>query len=299
MPKSLLGLGSNVGPSEDVLRAALAEIDALPNVRIERSSGFYRTRPIGGPSDQDEYLNAAAVVETSVPPLAFLDLLQRIESRHGRAPAARWAARKLDLDLLLYADEVIETTMLTVPHLRMSFRRFALEPAAEIAPRMIHPTIGWPIERLLLHLDRAQDQAVLLSPSEALRNQLADAVVHRFAARRIDRPSFKTADQFWPPAYSTWLALNPPAKKHGPPATRAEGLAYAAASFPKFTILFDADDDAPRAVKAEWSRVVRQPGRGPTLRLQAAHRATAEPEIFAAIESVWPDLGPTSTPRLQ
>ncbi len=73
--------------------------------------------------------------------------------------AERWAARTLDIDLLLYGDEVIETPALTVPHLRMAFRRFVLEPAAEIAPKMIHPVIGWPLERLLLHLEAATKRA--------------------------------------------------------------------------------------------------------------------------------------------
>ena len=95
---------------------------------------------VGGPPDQGEFLNAAAVMETSITPLRFLEQLQRIESRHGRQRAERWAARTLDIDLLLYGDEVIETPMLTVPHPRMSFRRFVLEPAAEIAPRMFIPS---------------------------------------------------------------------------------------------------------------------------------------------------------------
>jgi 2-amino-4-hydroxy-6-hydroxymethyldihydropteridine diphosphokinase len=298
MPTSLLGLGSNLGEREATLRAALDEIDALPNVRVDRSSRFFPSRPVGGEADQGEFLNAAAVVNTTVPALPFLELLRRIETRHGRVATTRWAARTLDIDLLLYGDSVIESAMLTVPHMRMSFRPFVLEPAAEIAPKMIHPTIGWPIERLLLHLIAAKDEAVLLSPSESLRAELAEVVVKRCGATSIERPTFKTADRLWPPTYATWLALNPPTKSRTPAATSG-GLPYAAAAFPKLTILLDADGDAPGAAKSEWSRIVRQPGRGPSLRLQTAETATVQAEVFAAMESVWPDLGPTIGNRLE
>jgi 2-amino-4-hydroxy-6-hydroxymethyldihydropteridine diphosphokinase len=299
MPTSLLGLGSNLGDREATLRAALADLDALPNVRVERVSQFYRTQPIGGPADQGEFVNAAALVDTSVPPLPFLELLQRIETRHARVPAARWSPRTLDIDLLLYGDEVIETSMLTVPHQRMAFRPFVLAPAAEIAPKLIHPTIGWPIERLLLHLNAATDEAVLLSPSELLRTKLAEALTKQFGAVTVDRPTFKTADQFWPPAYSTWLALQRPTKNLSPVKVKRGGLPYAAAAFPKLTILLDAEEDRTRAAKSEWSRIVRQPGRGPSLRLQAAQQAAAEAEVFAAIESAWSDLGPVIANRLE
>jgi 2-amino-4-hydroxy-6-hydroxymethyldihydropteridine diphosphokinase len=288
MTTCLLGLGSNLGDREAALNSALEQIDALPNVRVSRRSEWHRSRPLGGPPDQAEYLNAAAVVETTVPPLAFLELLERIEARHGRVPAQRWAARPLDIDLLLYGDEVIEMPQLTVPHLRMTFRRFVLEPAAEVAPRMAHAVIGWPVERLLLHLNAAKDEVVMLSPSEALRSELTAKLSQRFGARAIDAPTFKTAEQLWPASYATWLAVNQSGEEKTAGESGSGGLRYAAAQFPKLTILLDADGGAPRAVKADWSAIVRQPGRGPMLRLQTSDPAAIEAEVFAAIESVWP-----------
>ncbi len=288
MTTCLLGLGSNLGDREAALNSALEQIDALPNVRVSRRSEWHRSRPLGGPPDQAEYLNAAAVVETTVPPLAFLELLQRIEARHGRVPADRWAARPLDIDLLLYGDEVIEMPQLTIPHLRMTFRRFVLEPAAGVAPRMAHPVIGWPVERLLLHLNAAKDEVVMLSPSEALRSELTAKLSQRFGARAIDAPTFKTADQLWPASYATWLAVSQSGEEKTTGEPSAGGLRYAAAQFPKLTIILDADGGAPRAVKADWSAIVRQPGRGPMLRLQLSDQAAIEAEVFAAIESVWP-----------
>jgi 2-amino-4-hydroxy-6-hydroxymethyldihydropteridine diphosphokinase len=302
MPTALLGLGSNLGDREATLRAALAEIDALPNVRLQKTSGFRQSQPLGGPPDQGEYLNAAAIVVTTVPPLSFLEHLGRIEARHGRVPTTRWAARTLDIDLLLYGSEVIETEMLIVPHVRMTFRRFVLEPAAEIAAKIIHPTIGWPIERLLLHLNEAKDELAVLSPSKELRTKVSEAVAKQFGARPVDLPTFATAAQHWSPEYTTWLALDPPTDagiSSSTSSTRTSSLPYAAAAFPKLTVLLDSAADAAHRSKAEWSRIVRQPGRGPTLRLQTVDWPAAESEVFAAIHSVWPDLGPNSANRLK
>jgi 2-amino-4-hydroxy-6-hydroxymethyldihydropteridine diphosphokinase len=169
MPNCLLGLGSNLGDREATLRATLADIAALPDVQIVQHSKWYRSQPVGGPPDQGEFLNAAAVIETTVAPLQLLDELGKLESRHGRQPAERWSARTIDIDILLYGNEVAETATLTLPHPRMSFRRFVLEPAAEIAPRMLHPTIGWPVERFLLHLHAAR--SLSLFATAALRTK--------------------------------------------------------------------------------------------------------------------------------
>jgi 2-amino-4-hydroxy-6-hydroxymethyldihydropteridine diphosphokinase len=297
MATCLLGLGSNVGEREATLTAALGEIDALPDVRLVRRSQWHSSRPLGGPPAQPDFLNAAALIESTIPPLALLDELQEIESRHGRTRTERWAPRTLDIDLLLYGNEVAETELLTLPHPRMSFRRFVLQPAAEVAPRMLHPVIGWPIERLLLHLDEASDQVAILSPSESLRLQISERVQQRFAARAMTPPAFATAAQLWPPAFASWLAMpSGPSGKN--PLPRA-APPYAAAAFPKLTILLDAAAEARGAIKAQWSVIVRRPGRGPTLRWQTSEPAAAESEVDAAIESIWPDLGPPSGVRLK
>src|SRR6476620_99951 len=174
MTNCLLGLGSNLGNRDATLRAALADITALPDVQIVQHSNWYRSQPVGGPSDQGEFLNAAAVIETTIAPLPLLDELGKLELRHGRQPAERWSARTIDIDILLYGNEVAENAIITLPHPRMSFRRFVLEPAAEIAPRMLHPTIGWPVERLLLHLIAAGDQVAIVSPSAEMRSRLTN-----------------------------------------------------------------------------------------------------------------------------
>ncbi len=290
MTACLLGLGSNLGDREATLAAALREIDALPDVRLGRRSEWHRAPPLGGPPGQDEFLNAVAVIETTIRPLRLLDELQDIEARHGRQRGERWAPRTLDIDLLLYGNEVAETEMLTLPHPRMSFRRFVLKPAAEVAPRMLHPVIGWPVERLLLHLEAASDQLVILSPSESLRTEVAAGIAQQFGAQPVDPPQFATAEQHWPPAVSTWLDIKPRAVATEQAPKKRAGIPYAAAAFPKLTILLDGKSPAAGAVKSQWSVVVRRPGRGPTLRLQSAAEATVQEDVFAAILSVWSDL---------
>jgi 2-amino-4-hydroxy-6-hydroxymethyldihydropteridine diphosphokinase len=287
MASCLLGLGSNLGDRQSTLQAALAAIDALPDVHVVRQSNWHRSPPLGGPPGQGEFLNAAALIETSIPPLRLLDELKDIQSRHGRQAAERWAPRTLDIDILLYDNEIAETEMLTVPHPRMTFRRFVLSPAAEIAPRMLHPIIGWPVERLLLHLDQASDQVAIVSPSDALRSQIAQKIVERFAARTVERPTFATAERLWPDAVSTWIAFQPAKTDSATTASQSAGLPYAAAAFPKLTILLDANPQTPIVAKSQWSAIVRQPGRGPTLRLQTTDPATVQQEIATAIQSVW------------
>jgi 2-amino-4-hydroxy-6-hydroxymethyldihydropteridine diphosphokinase len=292
MATVLPGLGSNLGDRENTLRSALTEIDALPDVRLRRASEFYRSKPLGGPGGQNEYLNAAATLETKLPPLRLLDELQDIETRHGRdASTTRWAPRPLDIDLLLFDNEVMETPMLTLPHPRMSFRRFVLEPAVEIAARMLHPIIGWPVERLLLHLNSATDQVAIVSPSENYRRHFTETIVNRYAAKMVQPPAFAAAEQIWPAQLTTWLAFDSAANTAKTPGVKSSSIPYAAAAFPTLTILIDADSSSPGVAKSQWSAAVRRPGRGPTLRLQESEAATFEAEITAAIEAVWPDLG--------
>jgi 2-amino-4-hydroxy-6-hydroxymethyldihydropteridine diphosphokinase len=152
---AMIGLGSNLGDRRAYLEGAIAALSDSPGVRVRRVSSFRETDPVGGPPGQGAYLNAAAVVETTLGPVELLHLLQSIEAKGGRVRTVRWGERTLDLDLLLFDDRIIETDELTVPHPRLAGRRFVLEPLAEVAPEALEPKTGRRVSELLWELDRA------------------------------------------------------------------------------------------------------------------------------------------------
>ena len=133
-----LALGSNLGDRRANLRAAVDRLGKL--VVVEALSALYETEP-AYVTDQPRFLNAALRGRTALDPPALLALLKRIERDLGRAPAARYGPRVIDLDILLYGDRSIATEALTVPHPRMAERPFVLVPLAEIAPELTPP--GW------------------------------------------------------------------------------------------------------------------------------------------------------------
>ncbi len=185
MSHCLIGLGSNQGNREELLRLAVAQLAANPQVRLLRQSCLHETPAVGGPPDQPAFLNAAALLSTSLSPPAVLDLLGRIEDDLGRVRQQRWGPRTIDLDLLLFDEQVIETPSLIVPHARMVWRRFVLEPAAEIAASMRHPTVGWTIGQLLDHLNTARPYVAIAGGIGAGKSQLAERFAREAPARLI------------------------------------------------------------------------------------------------------------------
>lgn len=141
MTLAYVGLGANIGEPREQLRLALDELSGLPQTRMTASSSLYRSAPLGY-TDQPDFLNAVARIDTGLAPEALLGHLQAIEQRHGRERPFAGAPRTLDLDLLLYGDETIASARLTVPHPRMHERAFVLKPLAEIAPEAAIPGHG-------------------------------------------------------------------------------------------------------------------------------------------------------------
>ena len=138
--RAWIGIGANLGEPASALRAAFAALSALPRTRLLARSSLYRSAPIdaGGP----DYLNAVAQIATGLSAHELLAQLHAIEARHGRERPYRNAPRSMDLDLLLYADEVIASHGLVVPHPRLQQRAFVLVPMAELAPDLMIPGIG-------------------------------------------------------------------------------------------------------------------------------------------------------------
>lgn len=134
-----IAIGSNLASPLEQVNAAVKAIGEIPQSRLLMVSSFYRTPPLG-PQDQPDYLNAAVALETTLAPEALLDHTQRIELQQGRVrKAERWGPRTLDLDIMLFGDQVIHTERLTVPHYDMKNRSFMLWPLFEIAPELRFP----------------------------------------------------------------------------------------------------------------------------------------------------------------
>jgi len=142
--RACIGLGANLGEAAASVRAAFPALDALPGTRLLAASRLYRTRAWGR-TDQPDFINAAAVLETTLPAPELLAGLLDIERRAGRVrggEATRWGPRMLDLDLLLYGDQILDLPGLQVPHPYLHQRAFVLVPLAEIAPEAPIPGHG-------------------------------------------------------------------------------------------------------------------------------------------------------------
>ena len=133
MTRAVIGIGGNVGDVAQAFREALAELDGTDGVRVIAASSLYRTAPVGG-VEQDDFLNAAALLEVALGPVQLLQVLLATENSHGRTREIHWGPRTLDLDLLWQEGVVLAAPGLIVPHPRLHERRFALQPLVEIAP---------------------------------------------------------------------------------------------------------------------------------------------------------------------
>ncbi|MFU2088652.1 2-amino-4-hydroxy-6-hydroxymethyldihydropteridine diphosphokinase [Avibacterium avium] len=138
MKQVYIALGSNLATPVQQLENALQALQQLPHSQLVAVSHFYQSKPLG-PQDQPDYVNAVACLATALAPLDLLDQLQRIEQEQGRVRLRRWGERTLDLDILLYGDEIIQSERLTVPHYDMQHREFVIVPLYEIAPNLTLP----------------------------------------------------------------------------------------------------------------------------------------------------------------
>ena len=142
-----LSLGSNLGERAKNLRAAIAAL-ADAGVRVGKVSSFYETEPVDL-REQPWFLNCAVEGKTELPASALLKKLREIETRMGSKKLVAKGPRLVDVDILLYGGETIETPQLQVPHPRMHSRRFVLVPLQEIAPQAVHPSLKRTVKQLL------------------------------------------------------------------------------------------------------------------------------------------------------
>lgn len=159
--KSYIGLGSNLGNRLGNIRFALAAMGQMPGSKVLRMSGVYETEPYGNP-DQPKFLNAAVELETSLEPAALLRSLQRVEHHMGRVRQVKWEPRVIDLDILYFGVQVIDSPELKVPHPELSLRGFVLVPLSDLIPDFEDPVKGQKVKTLLKKISRTPKDIIKL-----------------------------------------------------------------------------------------------------------------------------------------
>lgn len=136
-----IGLGSNIEQPYQQIKDAIIALDKLPETKVIKDSGYYKSRPMG-PKDQPDYVNAVVELETTLDAAELLRHCQQIEKQQGRIRSRRWGERSIDLDILLYADQQIESAELTVPHPGILQRDFVYMPLLKLDPDVAVPGAG-------------------------------------------------------------------------------------------------------------------------------------------------------------
>jgi 2-amino-4-hydroxy-6-hydroxymethyldihydropteridine diphosphokinase len=152
MTRAFVGIGSNLGDREFLIRNAVEGLRAIPNTSVLRISSLYDTDPVGE-VEQPSFLNAVAWLETELDPRALLWHLLLIEKRMGRVRTQRWGPRSIDLDLLFFGDTELEEPDLTIPHPEAHRRAFVLYPLQELDSDFLYPGTREPIRKLIKRLD--------------------------------------------------------------------------------------------------------------------------------------------------
>lgn len=318
MARALLALGSNQGDRAANLNGAVERLGASGAVRVVSLSRWQATAPAGGPSGQGEFLNGAVVVETTLTPLELLDWALEIEQQGGRERREFWGPRAIDIDLLLYENRACRTPRLELPHRRMAYRRFVLEPACEIAGDWVHPTIGWTIERLTEHAREAPLYVALTGLHRDSLQQIIGDVLRRSPGKRLLDPA--APDGLDPAAWRArrarllaeaareprdvlrisdfWIDAPLATVPSGDPSATVE---MSAASIdngsdcvlqPKLLAYVEAPGPHDRAQRRTLRDAVERPGRGPWLMLDAADLTRCVDELSGAIQALqWAEAG--------
>lgn len=170
---SLVTLGSNQGDPESCLDAAVSELSAHPDIDVIAVSRWHATAPVGGPKGQPEFLNGAVRLHSNLTPFELHQVLIDIETGLGRQRLARWGPRSIDLDLIVHGSTITNEPSLQLPHPRMTFRRFVLEPAVEVAGDLRDPITGIRLSEYLGMLNDRSDGIKIYGADERLLEEIA------------------------------------------------------------------------------------------------------------------------------
>jgi 2-amino-4-hydroxy-6-hydroxymethyldihydropteridine diphosphokinase len=163
--RAFIGLGSNLGNRLGNLRGAIAAIREMPGLAVTQMSSVYETEPVGN-RDQPKFINAVIEVACELSPAELLSVLLRIEKHMGREPSGKWEPRVIDLDIVYYGDQVLDSRELSIPHPEAARRVFVLEPLAEIAPGFVDPVHRRTVRELLAQLDRTGQAVAKIAGSK-------------------------------------------------------------------------------------------------------------------------------------
>ena len=322
MVKALIGLGANLGDLAENLNAAADALAGLPDTTLLARSDWMETAAVGGPDQQSRFLNGAVLLDTSLKPAELFHEVQRIEQTLGRTRVVRWGPRQIDLDIVLYGDETVDSHALSIPHPWMAMRRFVLQPAALIAPDMVHPKFGWTVRRLFDNLCQKPSRIEITGlPSvdttavaQWLLNRLegvaafpeASTQWHRQAVWQLaDSPSLAHALELLADWTTEQLPSLPPTEDVVVSDRWSEEILVSAKSclspedFRQLTvawherrqsdrqrtllIVLTSTDGARDAVSNEFWRRVQSPGHGPWLVLDTTDRERLEHDLIAAV----------------
>ena len=153
-----IGVGSNLDDPASQCVEAVRQVSAVSGIKFLRRSSLYRTEPVGF-IEQEWFVNVVIEIRTVLSPRELLNALRTIENCMGRARGPKWGPRVIDLDILLYGQEIIQDDTLVIPHPELHKRRFVLAPLCELASYVIHPAFGISIRGLM---DRLNDESRVL-----------------------------------------------------------------------------------------------------------------------------------------
>lgn len=149
--KAYVAFGSNMGDKKGHIEAGIQALREDRRIRMGKISDMIVTKPYGG-VEQDDFLNGCLELDTLLSPYELLEVLHRVEQQEKRERLVHWGPRTLDLDLLFYENEILESKELAVPHPELEKRLFVLEPLSQIAPYKVHPVVGKRVKTLLEEL---------------------------------------------------------------------------------------------------------------------------------------------------
>jgi 2-amino-4-hydroxy-6-hydroxymethyldihydropteridine diphosphokinase len=151
MKTAYIGIGSNIGDPQRNCHEAIEKIAAIDGFRVISVSSFYLTEPVGVKT-QEWYINGVVSISTAMPVHDLLNSLLQIEANMGRVRNVKWGPRIIDLDILLFGQDIIDEKDLKIPHPMMHLRKFVMAPIAELAPEIVHPVLGKTMTELLMDI---------------------------------------------------------------------------------------------------------------------------------------------------